>query len=105
MTILFLTAAVLFLAFTNGANDNFKGVATLYGSGRASFRTAISWATITTLAGSALALLLGSHLVATFSGKGLVPDALVGQRTFVMAVAVGASCATRISLGFPVSPC
>ncbi len=41
MTILFLTAAVLFLAFSNGANDNFKGVATLYGSGRASFRTAI----------------------------------------------------------------
>ncbi len=102
MTILFLTAAVLFLAFSNGANDNFKGVATLYGSGRASFRTAILWATITTLAGSALALFMGSHLVATFSGKGLVPDALVGQSTFVMAVAVGASStvflATRLGL-------
>ena len=32
MTILFLLLGVLFLAFSNGANDNFKGVATLFGS-------------------------------------------------------------------------
>lgn len=31
--------AALALAFTNGANDNFKGVATLSGSGAASYRT------------------------------------------------------------------
>ena len=28
-----LFIAALFLAYSNGANDNFKGVATLYGSG------------------------------------------------------------------------
>jgi inorganic phosphate transporter, PiT family len=29
----FLLVAILFVAYTNGANDNFKGVATLFGSG------------------------------------------------------------------------
>ena len=32
----------LFLAYANGANDNYKGVATLYGSGVASYRTALA---------------------------------------------------------------
>ena len=35
----------VFLAFANGANDNFKGVATLYGSGTLSLRTALKLAT------------------------------------------------------------
>jgi hypothetical protein len=30
-----IAVAVLFLAFSNGGNDNFKGVATLFGSGTA----------------------------------------------------------------------
>src|SRR4029077_9488587 len=47
--------AVIFLAYANGANDNFKGVATLFGSGTARYRTALVWATVTTLAGSLLA--------------------------------------------------
>lgn len=37
----FLALAVLLLAYTNGANDNFKGVATLYGSGTLGYRSAI----------------------------------------------------------------
>ena len=103
MTLLF--AVVLVLAFANGANDNFKGVATLHGSGRVSFGTAIGWATLTTFAGSAVALLLGSHLVRTFQGHGLVPDELVGEPTFVMAVAVGAASTVLLAtrLGFPIS--
>jgi PiT family inorganic phosphate transporter len=36
-----LLLAVAILAFANGANDNFKGVATLWGSGRASYRRAL----------------------------------------------------------------
>ena len=40
-----------FLAYSNGANDNFKGVATLYGSGTCGYRRALAWATVTTLAG------------------------------------------------------
>ena len=35
LTVLFL--ATLFLAYSNGANDNFKGVATLFGSGTCRF--------------------------------------------------------------------
>ena len=50
-----LLAAVLFLAYSNGSNDNFKGVATIYGSGTASYRKSLAWATATTLAGSLLA--------------------------------------------------
>ena len=38
----------LLLAYANGANDNFKGVATLLGSGTASYRAALIWATVTT---------------------------------------------------------
>ena len=45
IALLFLAAC--FLAFTNGANDNFKGVASLYGSGTTSFRAALGWGTAT----------------------------------------------------------
>ena len=41
MTILFLLLAVLFLAFSNGANDNFKRVATLFGSRTTSYKRAL----------------------------------------------------------------
>ncbi len=47
----------LFLAYANGANDNFKGVATLYGSGTTSYKRALLWATVTTFLGSTTALL------------------------------------------------
>jgi PiT family inorganic phosphate transporter len=40
MTILLLLA-VCFLAYSNGANDNFKGVASLFGSKTTGYRTAI----------------------------------------------------------------
>ena len=63
----------LFLAYANGANDNFKGVATLYGSGTTSYKRALLWATATTFLGSATALLLAQALLTTFTGKGLVP--------------------------------
>ena len=47
-----IVIAVLLLAFSNGANDNFKSVATLFGSGTCSYRFALAWATVTTLTGS-----------------------------------------------------
>ena len=62
MTIaLFIT--VLFLAASNGANDNFKGVATLYGSRTASYWTSLGWASITTLAGSLCSVFLAQSLL------------------------------------------
>lgn len=95
----------LLVAFANGANDNFKGVATLFGSGTASYRRSLLWATVTTAAGSLAALLLAQALLKVFSGTGLVPDAVAAQQSFALAVAFGASAtvllATRI--GFPVS--
>ena len=105
MALAFLTLAVLFLAFANGANDNFKGVATLYGSGRVGYRVAIGWATATTLAGSAAALFLGSHLLATFSGEGILPDAHVATPAMLLAVAVGAVGTVVLATwrGLPVS--
>ena len=107
MSILLLAIllAVLFLAYANGANDNFKGVATLFGSGTASYRTALVWATVTTLGGSLCALVLAHELIDTFKGKGLVPDAVTGQGRFLLAVSLAAAgtvlLATRV--GMPVS--
>ncbi|MGH8507594.1 MAG: inorganic phosphate transporter, partial [Gammaproteobacteria bacterium] len=53
---LLLLLAVCFLAYSNGANDNFKGVASLFGSKTTSYRTAIGWATVTTFTGSVAAI-------------------------------------------------
>ncbi len=69
LTVLFL--ATIFLAYSNGANDNFKGVATLFGSGTTSYKFAITWATISTLAGSITSLFLAETLLRNFSGRGL----------------------------------
>jgi PiT family inorganic phosphate transporter len=50
MLIVVVIVAGLVLAFANGANNNFKGVATLFGSGTADYRRALAWATATTFA-------------------------------------------------------
>lgn len=94
-----------FLAFANGANDNFKGVSTIYGSNLASFRTSLIWATITTFAGSALAFLLAGDLVASFTGKGLVPDDIFSDKAFPLSVALAAAATVLLAsrFGLPVS--
>ncbi|HXT41077.1 MAG TPA: inorganic phosphate transporter [Candidatus Angelobacter sp.] len=103
--IIFLLLATCFLAYSNGANDNFKGVASLFGSRTCSYKTAITWATITTGAGSIAAIFLAESLLKTFSGKGLVPDALTAQPEFLLAVALGAGATVVLAtlLGFPIS--
>jgi PiT family inorganic phosphate transporter len=65
---------VCFLAYSNGSNDNFKGVATLFGSDTTDYRKALALATISTLAGSIFSIFLANTLVVHFSGKGLVPN-------------------------------
>ena len=100
-----LLLVVLFLAYSNGGNDNFKGVATLYGSGTCSYRSALAWATLTTLAGSLLALWLARGLIESFKGKGLVPDSVTTQPAFLVAVSLGAALTVLLAtrLGLPVS--
>ena len=103
--IAFLFLATCFLAYSNGANDNFKGVASLFGSRTTGYRTAITWATLTTGAGSVAALFLAQSLLKKFSGKGLVPEVLTGQPQFLLAVALGAGATVILAtlLGFPIS--
>ena len=105
MTAALLLLAVGFVAFTSGASANFKGVASLYGTGTTTLRRAALWGTATTFAGSVGALFLTGGLQAAFSGRGIVPDSLAAAPVFLCAVALGAAgtsfLATR--LGFPVS--
>ena len=90
MTPIAVLAIGLLLAYANGANDNFKGVATLLGSGTTSYRRALIWATITTALGSLTALVLARGLLAAFSGKGLVAPEVVADPVFPAAVALAA---------------
>jgi PiT family inorganic phosphate transporter len=105
MILIALFLATCFLAYSNGANDNFKGVASLYGCRAASYRTAITWATITTFAGSIASVFLAQALLKKFSGKGLVPDNLIGSEAFLLAVALAAAVTVILAtrLGFPIS--
>jgi PiT family inorganic phosphate transporter len=99
-----LLAAALLVAFANGANDNTKGVATLYGSGVLSYRRALVLATLSTAVGSLASLPLAAGLVAAFSGKGLIPAELLGT-SLLAAVALAAAATVLLAtrLGFPIS--
>lgn len=105
MFAILLFLAACFLAYSNGANDNFKGVASLYGSRAATYGTALGWATITTFAGSITSIFVAQSLLKKFSGKGLVPDSLVGSEHFLLAVVLGAALTVILATltGFPVS--
>jgi inorganic phosphate transporter, PiT family len=100
-----LLIAAAGLSYATGANANFKGVASLYGSGTTTYRTAVWWAAVTTAAGSLAALFLADTMLKNFSGRGLVPETLAGQPAFLLAVALGAAGTMILAtwLGFPVS--
>ncbi len=101
--LLILTA--LFVAFNNGANDNFKGLATVWGSDTLNYRQALILATIATLAGSLASWLLADTLVQQFSGRGLVPNDVAAAPSFVLSVASGAAVTVFAAtwLGLPIS--
>ena len=105
MLVILLLLAAMFLAYANGANDNFKGVASLFGSRTCSYRTAILWATVTTFAGSIMSIFLAQALLTKFSGKGIVSDHFTGSESFLLAVAVGAGLTVILATltGFPIS--
>lgn len=95
----------LFLAYANGANDNFKGVATLFGSGTTDYKRALIWATVTTALGSVAALFIAQELLHAFSGKGLISDALLSSPAFSISVAFAAGSTVMLAtrFGFPIS--
>ena len=101
--LLFMSAC--FLAYSNGANDNFKGVATLFGSGTTNYKKAINWATFTTFSGSVAAIFFANELVKNFSGKGLVPNELITMPIFAISIAFGAALTVFLAtkIGMPIS--
>ena len=105
MLLVFLFLAVLLLTYSNGANDNFKGVATLWGSGTLAYRPALMLATVATFAGSVCSYFFAEELIKNFSGKGLVPDEIIGSVAFILAVALAAGVTVLLATryGFPVS--
>jgi len=105
MMILLLVLAALILAYANGANDNFKATATAYGAGVLGYAKARRLATFAQIAGSLASVILADSLIAAFGGKGLVPNEVVGDPRFIVAVAASAAAtvllATRV--GLPIS--
>ncbi|HVH85466.1 MAG TPA: inorganic phosphate transporter [Terriglobales bacterium] len=93
-----------FLAYTNGANDVSKGIATLAGSGVSSYRRAILWGALWTTCGGVAAFALSRALVTTF-GKGLFSAGVTPTLYAALATLIGAGLwvglATRWAL--PVS--
>jgi len=100
-----LALSGLFVAYANGANDNFKGVATLYGASIVSYRAALTWGVFTTAAGCLASIFLGARLLKLFSGKGLVLESTLSNPTFLICVALGAAFTVLLAtlFGLPVS--
>jgi inorganic phosphate transporter, PiT family len=105
MTLAILTiVAAATLAFANGANDVSKGVATLAGTGRASYRAALAWGTVWTFAGGLASLVISLGLVRAFTSAIVTADVLATP-TFALAVAIGAAAWVLFAsrTGLPVS--
>jgi inorganic phosphate transporter, PiT family len=105
MILTLLAATALFLAFGNGANDNFKGFSTVWGSASLSYRTALILSNAATLAGGIISIILADGLIKQFSGRGLVEDAVAASAPFALSVAGGAGITVALAtrLGFPIS--
>lgn len=100
-----LILSVILLSFANGANDVSKGIATLVGSGVTSYKKAIVWGTIWTIAGGIVASVFALELVKTFSASGIVKLSNDINGNFMIAISLGAFAWVFFTarIGFPVS--
>ncbi len=97
-------AAAVVLAFANGANDNPKGVATLYGSGALGYRGSLALATVSTALGALVSVVAAATLVRAFSGKGLVPsEALTPGYLASVGLAASTTVLLATRIGMPIS--
>jgi PiT family inorganic phosphate transporter len=99
-----VSGLVLMLAWTNGANDISKGVATLVGNGAAPTRRAVWWGTLWTFVGGLAAIAWGTTLLHTFGGGYLRPGFPITPAFVASSVAAATAwvlIATRT--GLPVS--
>lgn len=105
MFYVFLLLAVIFLAFSNGGNDNIKGVSTLIGSNTLTYKQALLVSSIATVLGGVVAIYFASSLVKSFSGRGLLNEEAIQSAEFIMAVAVGAAITvfSASKIGMPIS--
>ena len=103
--IVLLVATALFLAFSNGANDNFKGFATVWGSGTLRYRNALILSNLSTLFGGVVSLVFADGLIKQFTGRGLVDDGIAASASFSFVVATGAGLTVMLAtrIGFPIS--
>src|SRR3989337_2094769 len=97
LIILFL--ATCFLAYSNGANDNFKGVATLFGSKTTNYKYAVGWATITTFPISTTHSLTGALVGAGFVAVGSQVNFAVLGSAFFMPLLLSPVIATALGSG------
>jgi PiT family inorganic phosphate transporter len=100
-----LIVGIALLAFANGANDNFKGVATLWGTGRYGYWKLLNFATVCSLAGSAVAIYVSAGLVKVFSGGQFLSGGASLNPSFPASVALGAAATVLLAtwLGAPIS--
>ena len=105
MILAVVVVAAMGVAFANGANDNFKGVATLFGSGTTSYHHALIWATFSTFLGSLTAFLLAERLIKEFTGANLVSETVAVQPAYVATVAIATALTVLLAtcLGLPIS--
>jgi len=101
--LLTIVASVCLLAWVNGANDNFKGVATLFGAGVADYRRALGWGTAATWLGGLAAVYWGQDLLARFSGLYGQPNWPDPSFALVVGLAAAITVTGATQLGMPVS--
>lgn len=92
----------LALAAANGANDVPKGVATLVAARVATYRAAIAWGALTTLAGGVLSLVLAAGLTKLFS-QGIVTAKPSDAFAFAVLAGTGTWVALATATRLPVS--